>query len=30
MSTVDDALDPEQLLTTLNTLWRRSLGLDTR
>jgi AcrR family transcriptional regulator len=28
MSTVDDSLDPEQLLVTLNTLWRRSLGLD--
>jgi AcrR family transcriptional regulator len=29
VSTVDDALDPEQLLDTLNVLWRRSLGLGT-
>jgi AcrR family transcriptional regulator len=27
VSTVDDALDPEELLATLNVVWRRSLGL---
>jgi AcrR family transcriptional regulator len=27
VSTVDDALDPEQLLETLNLVWRRALGL---